>query len=91
MYKSIGKYNLTWNELVEVLLDIEIVMNNRPLNYVEDDIQLPLLTPNVLIHGVNIVNLDEDADNVNEPDLRKRASILKDAKIWHGRDGPQNT
>ena len=36
MYKSVSKCNLTQNELVDALFDIEIVMNNRPLIYVED-------------------------------------------------------
>ena len=40
---------LTWTELCEVVLDVEIALNNRPLCYVEDDIQLPVLTPNSLL------------------------------------------
>ena len=32
-YKSIGNGVLTWSELEEVVLDIEIAMNNRPLCY----------------------------------------------------------
>ena len=47
--KTIGKGMLTWAELCEVVLDVEIALNNRPLCYLEDDIQLPLLTPNSLL------------------------------------------
>ena len=36
-------------ELTEVLLDIEITLNNRPPTYMEEDIQLPPLTPNSLL------------------------------------------
>ena len=43
LYKSIGQ--LTWNELEEVLLDVEVALNNRLLSYLEDDAQLPVLTP----------------------------------------------
>ena len=43
-YKTVGQGQLSWDELIEVLLDIEIVLNNRPLSYAEDDIQLPMLT-----------------------------------------------
>ena len=50
---------LTWNEFEEVLLDIELILNNRPLTYVEDDVQLPALKPNTLTHGINIINLEE--------------------------------
>ena len=39
-YKVIGKGLLTFEELSEVVLDVEICMNNRPLSYLEDDIEL---------------------------------------------------
>ena len=42
LHKSSGRAKLTWNEFEEVILDVEIALNNRPLFYVEDDIQLPL-------------------------------------------------
>ena len=31
-YKSIGRASLVWNELEEVLLDLEVALNNRPLS-----------------------------------------------------------
>ena len=33
-----------------MLLDVEVALNNRPLDYVADDIQLPILTPSSLLH-----------------------------------------
>ena len=36
--KTIGNGLLRWKELQEVLLDVEITLNNRPLSYVEDDV-----------------------------------------------------
>ena len=51
LYKVIGRAVPTWKELTEVMLDIEIALNNRPLSYVEDDIQLQTLTPNVLVNS----------------------------------------
>jgi hypothetical protein len=42
MYKVIGGGNLSWKELQDaVILDIEVAHNNRPLDYVEDDVQQP--------------------------------------------------
>ena len=35
----------------EVILDVVVALNNRPLGYVEDDFQLPTLTPNTLLFG----------------------------------------
>ena len=49
LHKQIGCGMLTWGELQDVLLDIEVALKNRPLNYVEDDPQLPVLTPNSLL------------------------------------------
>ena len=40
LYKSIGGGLLTWAELQDVLLDVEVALNNRPLSYVEDDPEL---------------------------------------------------
>ena len=31
-YKTVGQGLLTWQELTEVLLDIEVTLNNRPLS-----------------------------------------------------------
>ena len=48
-YKVVGQGLLSWAELTEVLLDVEVTLNNRPLTYMEEDIQLPPLTPNSLL------------------------------------------
>ena len=45
LHKTIGRASLTWNEPAEVLLDLEIALNDHPLSYVEDDVQLLVLTP----------------------------------------------
>lgn len=49
MYKVIGGGVLTWDELSEVLLDVETQINRRPLSYVEDDVELPILTPSTFL------------------------------------------
>lgn len=45
LYRIIGKDILSWDELNEVLLNEEKAMN-RPLGYLEEDVQLRTLTPN---------------------------------------------
>ena len=35
LYKCIENGVLSWTELREVLLDIEVALNNRPLSYVD--------------------------------------------------------
>ena len=51
LYKTVGKSKLEWHELAEVLTDIETTLNNRPLTYMEEDIEFPVLTPNSLVLG----------------------------------------
>ena len=80
IYKSIGSSLLTWNEFEEVLLDIVLTLNNRPLIYVEEDVQLPVLMSNTLIHGMNIVNLEEASDSLDEYKLRKRSRYVQKCK-----------
>ena len=57
--RTIGKSKLTWAELENVSLDIEIILKNRPLTYIEEEIDYPILTPNSLILGrdVNFSNV----------------------------------
>ena len=66
--------------MVDTHLDIEFVMNNRPLNYedeVEYDIQLPVLIPNALIQGTNILNLQKQP-----PDVFHKKAVLKKCAIF---------
>ena len=83
-YKTVGQGQLSWDELIEVLLDIKIVLNNRPLNYAEDDIQLPTLTPNALLFKKFNILPELQSYHLIEKDLRKRAKFLQRSKdaIW---------
>ena len=89
-YKTVGNRTLRWTELEEVVIDVvvidvEVSLNNRPLSYVEDDVQLPLLTPNSML-TINPNHLPElKAYHVDEADLRKRAKHVKKCKeaVWN--------
>ena len=81
LYKTMGNGYLSWTELQDVLLDVEVALNNCPLGYMEDDIQMPTITPNSLLF-VGTTTLPE-----KEPergDLRKRAKYLRRCKdaMW---------
>ena len=56
---------MTYYELEEILLDVEINLNNRPLTYVVDDIQLNVLTTNSMIveRDVRAINSIADGDS----------------------------
>jgi hypothetical protein len=89
LYKTTGRANLSWKELEEVLLDIETTLNNRPLSYVEDDIQTPILTPHAMIVGrPNLIpeGGELDGDDEAEVTLRKRAKYVQRCKdAWWSR------
>ena len=75
-YKSIGNGVLTWSELEEIVLNIEIAMNNRPLCYLEDDVQLPALTPNTMLHTQPTYVPEMEKHHIQDRSLRKRAKLL---------------
>ena len=83
--KTTGGGYLKWKELEEVLLDVEVALNNRPLQYVEDDVQRPILTPNSLLFvGSNAIP-ELQTHNVEDLSLRKQARFLSRCKdaVWH--------
>ena len=73
-----------WQQLVSPPLHVEISLNNFPLGYVEDDIKLFILTPNVMMFGQPSHVLKESEDTFEEPDLRKTAKYLRrcKAQLW---------
>ena len=75
---------LRWKELQEVLLDVEITLNNRPLSYAEDDVQMPFLTPNAMLFLNSNLLPELQPHHIETADLRKRAKhLLKCRKaIW---------
>jgi len=69
---------LTW----EVVLDVEIALNNRPLCYLGDNIQLPALTPNSLLFLRQ--NQLPEPYSLGEVDLCRLAKYLQKCKqtLW---------
>ena len=84
LYKTMGSTTLKWTELENVLLDVESTLNNRPLGYVEDDIDMPVLTPNTMILGQDNFSLDPSNEEIEDADLKKRAKQLRHCKerVW---------
>ena len=84
LYKTLRRACLSWMELEEVILDIELALNNRPLSYVENDVKLPILTSNVMMFGIPNHLPEEVADDVEDRDFRNRARYLRKCKdsIW---------
>ena len=80
--KTVGKGLLSYGELEEVLLDIECMMNNRPLLYYKgDEFDKPVLTPNTLINGEVKLLLEEDLENLPEnTNITKRLQYIQQCK-----------
>ena len=83
MFKVIGGGHLTWDELGEVMLYIKIQINRLPLLYVEDDVELPTLTPASFLHQ-RTCQLPEEPWRTDERELKKRAKYLIECKnkLW---------
>ena len=68
--KVIGNARLLFDELYTVLLEVEDILNSRPLTYVYDEISYEPLTRNHLIYGRRLSqlasNLEFDDDLINE-------------------------
>ena len=76
-----------FEEFKSLMLDVEATINNRPLGYIEDDIQSTILTPNAMMfdYPVEIPHLDDIGEDLDVTiDLKKRYKYLKNAraKIW---------
>lgn len=65
-------------------MDVEITLNNRLLGYLEDDIELPVLTPNSLLFGQPSILPEMQPRGIADADLRKRARYLLKCKeaLW---------
>lgn len=83
-YQTVDQGLLAWEELSEVTLDIEVTMNNRPLCYMKEDVQLPTLTPNVFLMLNSNVLPELQPYHIEERDLRERAKFLMKTKdmMW---------
>lgn len=75
---------LSWKSLQEVLSDVETILNNRQLSYLEDDPQLPVLTPSSMLFVNSNVLPELQSNRVERADLRKRAKHLLKYKeaVW---------
>ena len=81
--KAVGSRRLTFEELNTVLIEIEAVLNSRPITYIyEDDIEVPL-TPSHLFCGRRLFDKDDQAAEIaNEDIMMTRKDMIKGVK--HG-------
>ena len=86
LYKSVGN-RIAVVERTPRSVTVEIALNNRPLDYVEDDIELPILTPSSLLHVQPNTLPQLEPNHIQESEESTWASV----KIQCGPAGPKNT
>jgi hypothetical protein len=91
LYKTIRNGFLSLKELRDVILDVEVILNNRSLSYVEDDIQFPILTPNSLLYGRSNVLPEFNLIEWNPKTFASEPNIYGAARKLYGVDGKTST
>lgn len=76
---------MTWDELSDVILDVEVQINRRPLSYVNDDVQLPILIPSTFLFQRSNVLPEQEPGREGNADLRRRKKYLRscEGQLWH--------
>ena len=72
---------MPFDRFCRVVKDTETIFNNRPLQYVEDEIGPRVLTPNSIIHGKEIYTLEEKEIEETASKMEKRLRKTKDG-MW---------
>ena len=70
--KTIGGAKLTYEKLMTVTVEVEMILNSRPLSFVSsEDVDEPL-TPSHLLHGRRLLNLPDSVNtrDLSDPDFR---------------------
>ena len=73
--KAIGRAKLTYDELLTILTEVEMILNSQPLSYMtSDDVEEPL-TPSHLILGRRVINLPTHYEH-NDEDFTVSQDVL---------------
>ena len=79
--KVVGRSTLNFEELEEVLLDVECVTNNRPLCYVGEEFEEPVITPAILLRGKPSSVLEQDIEQLEANDnMTRRLLFIRRSK-----------
>ena len=83
--KVLGRTHATLESLQTIVVEVEAVLNNRPLTYVSSDVtDADPITPSHLLHGRPIVSLphrDVQEDELDDPTYGETSDIQTRAKI----------
>ena len=72
LFKVTGRALLKYEELYEVLLDLKTFQNKRPLRYMEEGFEQPVITANLLLREQPAHFLEENDTDGDEPEGETR-------------------
>jgi hypothetical protein len=81
LLKTIGLRKLTYEELCTVLMEVEAVINNRPLVYIEENDQDQILTPSHLFCGRRTLDTQSEIGSDIKTDIKRDEVISRTKKI----------
>ena len=81
MFQKLGRSYLPFDGFCRVVKATEIIFNNWPLQYVEDEIDPRVLTPNSIIYGREVYTLEENVIEETASKMEKRLRKAKD-HMW---------
>ena len=81
LYQKLGRSYVTFSGFSKVVKNIETMFNNRPIQYVEDELEPRVLTPIRIIHGRDVYLLQELEDSDTPSKMEKRIKAAKEL-MW---------
>ena len=84
--KSIGGARLTYDELITVVAEVEMILNSRPLSYISSEDTEEPLTPSHLLLGRRVMNLPDVsvADDYDPESLTTQGELTRRMKQFNG-------
>ena len=82
---TLGRAHITLLTLQMIVVEVEVLLNNRPLTYISDDISDPEpLTPAHLLHGQRIIRLPHEQvtmEELQQPTYCEAEQVRRDGRI----------
>ena len=84
LFKAIGRSVLRFRELETMLIKVEGLLNNRPLTYQVEELDLEVITPNHLIYGYALPIIGDHDEESEDVVFTKRIKYLESKKnhVW---------
>jgi len=82
--KTLGRAHINLETLQTVVVEVEAILNDRPLTYISDDITDPEpLTPAHILHGRRLTRLPHERttiEDIRDPSYQEGDQLRRDAK-----------